>query len=340
MALLFIDGFDHLRGVTQLPYKYNAQGSTSSTDLSPVTGRNGGYALKSLGSNAWVDKILPSSYETIIVGLAYRPSAIASGRILAFCDSASALQCTLALNGSGQLELRRGTTSGTLLATSSSGLTATAWSYIELKLKINDTTGSGICKINGVEAFNFTGDTKSSSLADTKTVRVGGGGSSAYAYIDDLYICDTSGTKNNDFLGDVRVDALVPDGAGNYAQFTPTGSANNWENVDEMPADADTSYNASGTTGHKDSFAFSNLSVLDATIYGVQTNILVRKDDAGERTIRPLIRSSSTNATGATQAVTDSYLDSHEIFETNPIASADWTESSINGTEFGYEVVS
>jgi len=43
--------------------------------------------------------------------------------------------------------------------------------------------------------------------------------------VDDFYICDNSGASLNNFLGNTRVPAQSPNGAGASTQWTPTGSA-------------------------------------------------------------------------------------------------------------------
>jgi hypothetical protein len=55
-------------------------------------------------------------------------------------------------------------------------------------------------------------------LATVARIQVWGRGSDNA--IDDLYVCDSTGSTNNTFLGDVRVDTVRPIGAGNYSEFS------------------------------------------------------------------------------------------------------------------------
>jgi hypothetical protein len=194
-------------------------------------------------------------------------------------------------------------------------------------------------RVNGEVWAAYTGDTKySSTLATANSIRLNGFPSAIQVWYDDFYICDATGTVNNGYLGDVRVDAIYPSGVGASAQFTPTGSATNWENVDDASPDDDTSYNASETAGHIDSFTFADLTALNASILGVQANILARKDDAGTRLLRAVARVGSTNYEGADLTLTDSYIDHRTIWNQNPATASAWTESDINAAEFGYKV--
>jgi hypothetical protein len=146
------------------------------------------------------------------------------------------------------------------------------------------------------------------------------------------------GSTNNTYLGDVRIDTVRPNGAGNYADFSRQGGATNWENVDDTLIDADSGYNYSNTVGHKDSFDCANLPSIAGTIFGVQVSLGARKDDAGSRTLRALTRLASTDYEGSDLAPGTDYRFFRHIWEQNPNTSAAWTEAQINGAEFGYKV--
>src|SRR5437764_673985 len=57
------------------------------------------------------------------------------------------------------------------------------------------------------------------------------------AYLDDLYVCDATGTTNNTFLGDVRVHTLVPSGNGTDSGLTGSdgNQVNNYQLVNTVP---------------------------------------------------------------------------------------------------------
>jgi hypothetical protein len=337
MSLLFVDGFDHFSAATTA-LKYANAPNTAYTAM--VEGRRpSSLAIRLRNSSAYLYKTLPSTEDTLIVGFAYKATSLYAGRIISFRDSAGGYQATLTGLTTGVLQARRGEYDGTLLQESSDFIVADSWNYIEIKLTVHDTTGLFEVRVNGVVWISYTGDTKGTAVAGVTSLAFGPTTTnSAYNHYDDLYVCSTDGSTNNDYLGDCRVDTLLPTEAGTYAQFTPTGSANNWANVDEVPPDNNTSYNSGDTAGMKDSFGFTTLSGTGATIFGIQTNLIARKDDAGTRTLMPLVRSGGTDANGAAQSLGDSYVDQMTIFETDPTTSTAWTESAINAAEFGYEV--
>jgi hypothetical protein len=340
MTLRFVDSFDHY-ATADLTKKWTS--TLGTVEISAGNGRDGTACLRgSAAPNAtrtfYVQRTL-AAQATWIVGVAFKPSndGIEHG-IFTLLDGVT-LHCDLRRNGDGTLKVtRNGTTLGTSVATISAG----SWYYVELKATISDAAGVAVVRLNGAEILNLSGvDTRNGGNASANVIRLGT--TSAWASLavqadfDDLYICDAQGAANSDFLGDVRVEALLPSGAGNSAQWTPSAGAN-YACVDDTAPDGDTTYVASSTAGHKDTYALGDLVSTAGTIFGVQTNLVGRKDDAGSRTVRPVLRLSGTEATGATTGLSDSYLDILDIFETAPGGGA-WDMAGVNGAEAGVELV-
>lgn len=335
MTLRFIDSFDHYTSDASTLLKYGVTGSTSYVQILTTGGRRGSGGLELYGSG-FVRKTLDDQ-GTWIIGFAYKSKSmdISSSAIALFRDSAGATQCSLYVNAGGALEIRRSNT--TILATSSMVLASEVWYYIEVKINIHDTTGSAVVRVNETEVINVSGvDTKHSAVAGARSIDLNGL-TTERATFDDFYICDAAGSVNNDFLGDVRVDALRPTGAGSVTEFTPSTGAN-WENVDDTDPDGDTTYNVTDTVGNTDLFVFGDLPAGTGDVFGVQANLLARKDDAGVRGIKSTVLLSSTEYDGAEKKLLDSYFDLYNIWELNPNTAAAWVASEINGAEFGYKV--
>lgn len=218
-------------------------------------------------------------------------------------------------------------------------LSTSTFYYIELKAKIDNSTGSYTLKIDGSTELTASGiDTQASGNASADRLRIAVGNNSFNSNWDDLYLLDDSGSAPlNDFLGDVRCTSLLPNGAGNYTQWTPsTGS--NFQVVDETAPNDDTDYNSDSTVGHKDTYTFQDLTGT-GTVYAVQSHLWARKDDAGTRQIAPLLRSGGSDNTGTTVSLSTSYAYYNQIYETNPITAAVWTVSDVNGLEAGAVVI-
>jgi len=341
MALRFIDGFDHYTTSASALLKWTAVNSGSSFN---ATGRRSGSLAASFpySNGSYISKTLNDQNTWIVGGAFYFTNFGGNYPFMKFIDNTSSIQCTVHITSAQQVSIYRGDGS-TLLGTSSATIPMNAWVYLEIKLFINDTTGTFEVLLGGASILSYSGDTKSSStLSTAQTISIGNYGTNARPnfYLDDFYICDGTGSTNNTFLGDVRVDTIYPTGAGASGQFTGVGdTANLYANVDDPTPDGDSTYNYSNTAGNNDSFVCGDITALSSTIYGVQTNLIARKDDAGTRTMAAQSRVSGTSYAGSTQSLADSYVDLTQIWEINPATSTAWTEAAINDAEFGYKVI-
>lgn len=278
--------------------------------------------------------------QTWTVGFAFKCASLpsTSGDIIALMDGA-VVHVTLRLTTAGALAVTR---NGTVLGTSANVISAGSYFYIELKAKIDDSTGTYDVQVNGGNVLTGTGaDTRNAGNATADTVRIGinlvAGNFSSTLDFDDLYICDGQGSTNNTFLGDVRVDAYLPAGAGNSTQLTASAGSN-YQCVDDSTPNGDTDYVQSATTSQKDTYDFTNMSHTPSTIFGVQILMSAKKDDAGTRSIAAVTRSAGSDTDGTTQALSTSYVYYREIRETDPNGPAAWTKTSFNAAEFGVKV--
>lgn len=338
MAVLFSDSFDHY-ATAEITQKWT---STSGATIT-ANGRNGTSALRinGAGGTGRVTKtVAPVSTTAGGVGFAYNINTLhdqSSNQYLVGIEESGTLHLGVQLLVSGLLAVYRGTT---LLGTSSSGLSAGSFYYIEFKFAIHDSTGTVDLKLNGTSVLSLTGqDTRNGGTGVWNVVALELGVNLGYdADYDDLVVWDTSGSVNNDFLGPIRIKAIYPDGAGNTTNFTPSAGSN-FQNVDEASTDGDTTYNSEGTPGEFDLYTYGAVGVA-GTVRFVQVNPMVRSDGAGSETVRPKIRIGSTNYDGTTVGVSTSYLDKLEVFNVSPATSTAWTVAEIDGAEFGEELVS
>lgn len=340
MSLLFMDGFDHYV-TADIAKKWTS--NTGGTISSAAGRRGGGGIFFSMGSANGVSKTL-SAVASWVVGVAVKYTTFPTNNVtlLRFYDAGTA-QCSLHVNPDGTLSVVRGTSTAVTGGTSVSALTLNTEYYIEMKVTIADSIGANSCKvrINGVDVITVaTGqDLKSTANATANQIALMNAASSGSSGVvmDDCYICDSSGSTNNDFLGDCRVDTLYPTSDGSYGAFTPSSGSTHYSLVAENAPDTAT-YVSSSNPGDKDTYDFQNVAPVTGTIMGVQVNNAALKDDAGARSVANLVRSVSTDAQSATVALSTSQLIYSSIHETDPATSAPWTESGINAAEFGTTV--
>jgi len=340
MALLFMDGFDHYNTVGDLVVKWSRYTSVY-LDPTFVAGRYGGGALSySRGGGSGIYRSVPSP-TTAIVGMAIKWTAFAgAANFLKFWLDSTCLM-GLRLDLSGTLTITNG--AGTGLATSAAAIIPGSWNYVEYKVFFN-ASGTAEVRANGVTMVTYSGSTiaygaapNSFSLhpdypADT----------SNRFYGDDLYLCNGLGTSNNDFLGDIRIEYLVPTGAGVRTQFAPSAGSN-WQNIDESPA-SDADYNSSNVPGAMDLFVMTNLAG-NGLVHGVQTISRAKKDDAGFRKAEPVFyKASGLGSTarfykGSKEPVLDSFTNLPiQVFSASPDTGVAWTIDEINALQYGYAV--
>lgn len=330
MALLFMDGFeagDHLA-------KWRSTGAHVST----AGGRFGLGRYLTMGSNGNISYDLATPVSKVFVGAALGGSLMDAAirpYIGIYSDNHTVLHLCIGISG-GSLQVRRTDPGNTILGTYSAPFYTNTLYYVEVAATIADSGGTCVVRLNGVEVINYTGDTRNggtSTLIDSVSVTANGGFS---VLVDDFYLCDDTGlAPHNTFLGDIRIQALVPNAAGSSTQFTPSSGAN-YTTVDELPMNA-ADFVSSSTVGHKDMYAFSNLGAVN-TVYGIQNNVIVKKTDASALSLKPVITSGSTTVNGATVVLSATDVNVRDIRALNPDTSAAWDQASVNALEAGFEV--
>lgn len=334
MALRWCDSFDHFGSTGVMTPRYDSNNLFSTA----AGGRNGTNALSCVNIGATLTKILDSQ-STWIVGFSRNRTQLNHGAFFRWVDNATT-QVEFRDNALGKVEVY-GNGGATLIGTSTHVISPATDNYYELKIgSFHDTTGSVEVRVNGVVEVSLTNvDTKGSANGTADRFTFLGSLSGQATLWDDFYVCDGTGGSNNDFLGDCRVQMLLPNGDGNSSQWVGSdgNSTNNSLLVDEGTPNNDTDYVTSGTVSDKDTYAFGNLASTAGTVAGVQVNVYARKDDAGTRKIVTVARVSATEVDSADISVTTSYLGYVDLRETKPGGGA-WTITDVNAAEFGVKV--
>lgn len=318
-------------------------------------GRNGTSCLitQSAGNGAigTLSKTIPGgSKNVIIVGMAItRPNVLLGGLTLFSISEGTSNppnlieQVRVELNTAlGTLRVMRGVT---VLGNGTTVIPSASFVYIELKVLISATVGTVALRINGKTELNLTNQNTlggGNTNIDSLTLYSDGQGNiNPETSFDDLYICDTLGAQNFDFLGDVRIQALLPTGIGATSAWTPVGAVNGWQCVAEVPNDGDTTYISSATPGQRDTFVTADLTSVAGIVKGVQVNLVARKDDAGSRTVQGLMRQGVTNYDiGAVATIAATYAMYSSPQELNPATGVAFTVAEINADEFGVDMIS
>lgn len=244
------------------------------------------------------------------------------------------------LGTDGKIRAYRGST---LLGTTTWSLQQDVASFIEFKVKINNSTGTVEVRKDRIAGMSLTSqDTQNGGTTAWNGfafghIAVGSNPSGTVVWdYDAMYALDGSGSIRNDFLGPVRIDYLAPDAVGNSSQWTRSTGANQWATVDETPANGDTDYNSSGVVSDKDTLNFPSVPT-SATIFAVRAIVQARKEDAGTTEIKHVTRISSTDYVGAAKSPASSYSFLWHIWEQKPSDTTDWVAADVDAAEFGYQ---
>jgi hypothetical protein len=364
MAVILIEGFDHYdegagtRTVSEYERKYRHVDSQSLDGHSSDTPNSKGSALTLDGNQKrfwpyfgyyYRNENVGWSVPEGVIGFHFKTTSVSTDTGVAIVElgygrTSASPQMSIRIDGTtGKLKLYRGLNTQEL-GVSSSNLTNNTWYYIELKYQISNSidSNSTILRVDAQDWITLpaTTDTQAGGTNEVHAMKWQSA-NGASRYIDNLYVCDTSGTYNNgDFLNQGAgcfVETLRPSSNGTYAQFTPQASTNTSQ-VDDVAPDEDTTYNESSTINHKDTFNFPNMPDNVGTIHGVNTVCFARRNSMKMSRIRQLCRVSSTNYT---KQYKFSSLDQNfdyfmYLWEENPNAGGLWTEAGLNGAQFGY----
>ena len=336
MALVFIDSWDHY-SPSQLWRKWTEGGGNI------VAGRTGnGIEGSSINLPG---KTFNAEYTKMTMGVAYKTPAFAN-HIMQFKNVTNSVQVGLANVGDGRLKLTWSSNGvGNIEGPPSSWvMPALEWHYFEMQFEI--TAGApphalASARVNGVEILawdaTLTGAPAGMKFNHIHLVGPGGGYN---AIFDDLYVTD------GEYLGDVRIGVLYPNAAGDSATWTPSPAGNNWQQVEEHPADDDTSYVAAASVGLKDLYNIDDIDpAFTGVIKGVQALWCVKKSDEGAGAVKGVWKSGATEIVQAAghnflapngfYPSAANYLYDIQTERKSLFTAGDWTKAEITSLQLG-----
>ena len=337
MALIYLDSFDHY-STTQMARKWTTAGGNI------VSGGRTGNCLE--GASVFLPaKTLNSQYAAMTMGMAYR-TELFSNHLMQFKNVVNNVTAGIMHVGDGRLKM---TWASDGVGTIESPPTVWVmhvleWYYVEMSFEVTAASPPHAlvsARVNGVEvlAWDATLTSGPAGMAFNQIQLIGPGGGSVARY-DDLYVTD------GEFLGDTRIGVLYPNAAGDSAAWTPAPAGNNWQRVEEHPADDDTSYVSAGSTGLKDLYNMDDIDpAFSGSIKGVQALWLVKKSDEGEGAVKGVWKSGGTEITQASghnylapygfHPSAADYLYDIQTERKSLFTASDWTAAEINGLQQG-----
>jgi hypothetical protein len=341
MSYQLIDGFDNYDSAHEL---WDGIGGTGSPTYSSTYARFPAapncvaqgirfgssfnmYKLKNLGSNQ----------ATLVFGLAVYFESLPSSGNTSFVGAGTGGfgNFSLAVGSNGSLILQEGYSGPTIVAQSGPGVvTAGRYYWIDIEITFNSVSGSVSVYLStpagGGALFAATGvNTAPNGNNFVNQVVLGQiAGTVIPIRCDDFHCFDSTGTSLNAILGEgTRVYTKMPNAAGYTTNWTPNGATANWQCVDDVPPDDDTTYVSAATFPQTDGYAVG-LAGFTGAVNAVIRRSRIRKDDAGAHTFQNGVRSGSTNGLAAAVAVGSSYGWTDGVFVDDPNTSAVWTPAA------------
>ena len=291
---------------------------------------NGPYMTANIAAQNYSYKSLGGNLATFIVGFSVKNN---------FCfyvyDSGN-FQIVVQGDSYGRLNVTRNSvTLGSITPLPN----IVAWNFFEMKYTCNSSSGYIEIRWNGQTVYTYSGNTQLTANAYATDLGFNTSSNQGVCYAN-MYLCDTTGgAPLNDFLGDIRVDALMPTGEGATLNFTCSTSTIHYSLVNELPPNGDTNYVYSSTPGNQDLYAMADLATTPTSVLAVAVGITARKDDAGTRTLAALVKSGATLGTGGTFSIPTTFTETQTLFPLDPNTSAAWTYTTVNAMYAGVQVI-
>lgn len=356
MALLFLDGFDHLSNST-VDYGTLASAYTkwsyagSSIGLSTTYARTGQYGIGTAG-NPVTSLPLPI-VGGFVVGVAVRlPAPGIWGefgydilQIIEISPTSTVHLAVCADVPTQRAVVKRG---GTIIATGTHPLMQDNWYYMEFKGVIDDVAGSYELRFDGVTELVASGiDTRNGgTVGRCDRIALNGNG----VNFDDVYVCDQSGPTHNNFLGICRVETLMAQtdvqAVGTYQDWIPITNAppliTDHGVIVARPTEQAYKSLESATVGARDSYNYPSRTdpvLRSHQIAALQTNMYLRRTDTDERTACPFVRMGGVNYDGAAVVPPTAFGVVSARWTTNPATGLPWTATDLDVVEAGIKIV-
>lgn len=336
--LRFCDSFDHY-GSTSTPMLdgvYAEVGGSPSTEHP----RTGARSYK-LSANGTLRRVLGVTASSVGVGGAYYfnsiPSTTGKFRLMSWRDVSNNELVRVELQTTGALRVVNGLET-LLYETTVPVVTAAAQQHVEAQAVIDSSNGAVEVRVNEVTVINITGvNTQGAGTGGCAQIVWRAFDADEGFYVDDIFAWDTSGSFNNDFIGDKKVVTLMPVNDTSSVDYTPFGTADGFDAMDELDPNDATDYISfgpiTGSVEEVGEFGIDDLASDVVVINAVQLYVRAQKSDAGTCTMRNGLTSNVDIAAGDLHSITTQWTYWMDIFESDPHTGAPWTRTAFNAAD-------
>ncbi len=214
-----------------------------------------------------------------------------------------------------------------LLSAGSTELETETWYEIQVS-QLNSTSAYELI-LDGVQEFSGSNSSPADYWNKVYLGRHGAKNDEEYAVIFDDVVFSSGGFVDTPFY----VEALLPNAAGNYSDWT----SGDYTDINEIPMDIagdDDFITAGGTNTHSCQCANTTLT---GAVAAVKSSGMVKRNNAGD-SVKIFTRSGSSEDKVATAKVTiNPYLALEIVSNTDPATSSAWLLGAVNTAEIGME---
>jgi hypothetical protein len=350
MALLWVDGFDKYGTVGSainpsdiVTWKYTGH---YDEQMNIVAGSGAGNALQLDGTSQYLVTPQLTGNRTLIFGFAFRlANNVTNDQLLVDIRSPDMDGETIGyrqlrlniqtVNGDNQIRANRGNTG--IGTTTTLNIQQSTWYYLECKVYCDNSAGTLELKIDGTTVLDITGtDTQHSSGYNWYSRLLWTDNGINHIQLDDLYICDGSGSDNNDFLGTCNVQTLSPS-ADVLTEWTQDFGSNLYDRINEDQQHAGNI--SEDTSGNQATFEMDNVTI-NGTPIGLMYCCESNQNGIFGKYAKALAQQGTgtiNDSIGNFMPGTTNPLTGSVIMEKDADGSA-WTNTTINSLRVGVEL--
>lgn len=339
MAVEFMEGFDTMN--TSQLNRRSWFTFSNSAGCSIVSGA--GSYVPSVGA-LQVTSVYYGNEATLTIPLTARPeyyigfdnlTGVVGGGYLSnlfyIQDTTGATICSFNAGSGGCIATNYGnSTTGPFL---SSGV----WANIQIHFVASPTAGVLQVKVNGTMVLNLSGlNTGTNNIGYILLTGTRQEYDGSYNIYDNLWVMNTLGSHSNSFpVGKMLIQPLMPDSDGSYEQWTPSTAGSNYAQVNQLPADDDTTYNYDAMPGDIDAYNIQPIDMAITAIHAVQVGAVVRKEVVISKLLDLVAVSGSTIVLGPDVDVPTSYTSTTMLLPDNPDTGLQWDEIGVGALQIG-----
>jgi hypothetical protein len=266
-------------------------------------------------------------------GIGYGPTGLTLNNVtLYFAPNSQELTLRLNTNNAGN------GIGGSHVTSSAIPVNISQFNVFETEI-VAATNGSVRVLVNGVQHISASNINTVGQGATIGSVHVVGYTAAVTSVlIDDFWVLNGAGTDFTASLGAPRIFTRLPTSAGTTTQWTPSGSAQNWQAVSDIPNDGDATYVSADSSAlpKDDLYAITAGMPNTARVLGVVRMSRLRTDGGEASDIRHLVRTNGTTVQGSVSHAPGTGYATHITgFGVNPVTGAPWLIGEINTLQTG-----